>query len=79
MHNLRKTKANNSTSNEFLEPVAQISGRDAAVARPQDRDRIVNNVIRPFRAESERDRAKATEILDYIVRKRNESTARVDK
>lgn len=46
---------------------------------PQETDRVVNNVVRPFRGESEVDRRRATEILDYIVRKRREASNKKDR
>ena len=37
---------------------------------PSDRPHVVNNVLRTFRANSEVDRQRATQILDYIIERR---------
>jgi len=56
-----------------------VSGKGLAISPPKDRNKIVNNVIKTFKGESEQDRQRATEILDFIVRKRHEKSARKDK
>ena len=57
VHNLARKDIPNT---EVLDPVAQLSGRGKAIAKPTDRPSIINNVIRPFRAASEVDRERAT-------------------
>jgi hypothetical protein len=71
VHNLG-TKPINVGENEtdILDPVPQLSGRGVSVSPPQDRPYVINNVIKSFRATSEVDRQRATQILDYIIDRR---------
>ena len=54
----------------MMAPVTQISGKGAAIDPPTDRPFVINNVIKPFKATSEIDRQRATQILDYIIERR---------
>ena len=82
VHNLRtlgQTHSDNDTSFDeasILDAAPQMSGRGISISPPKDRTKVVNNVIKPFKGESEADRRRATEILDFIVRKRHELSAR---
>jgi hypothetical protein len=61
-----------------LDPVVQISGKGSSVSPPIDRPYVINNVIKPFKANSEVDRQRATQILDYIIMRRKMAEKRKD-
>jgi hypothetical protein len=46
-----------------------MSGTGVSIEQPTDRAVVVNNVIKHFSG-AERDRAKATQILDFIIDKK---------
>jgi len=80
VHNLAAhpiTAGENET--DILEPVPQVSGRGVSISPPQDRPYVINNVIKPFRATSEVDRQRATQILDYIIERRKMAERRTEE
>lgn len=38
----------------------QLSGRGVSISPPKDRPLVINNVLKPFIAQSEKDRLRAT-------------------
>ena len=75
MHSLARQQRKDT---DILDPVAQISGKGASVSPPLDRPYVINSVIKPFRANSEIDRQRATQILDYIIMRRKMASKRKD-
>jgi hypothetical protein len=72
VHSLAKERKDT----DFLDPVTQLQGKGASVSPPIDRPYVINNVIRPFKAESEVHRQRATQILDYIIMRRKMAAKR---
>ena len=80
VHNLAAQPINaGENETDILEPVPQVSGRGISISPPRDRPYVINNTIKPFRATSEVDRQRATQILDYIIDRRKMAERRTEE
>jgi len=77
-HNLAKNSQRGTDKLSLVAQVPKIGGRGISVEPPRDRPNIVNTVVKPFAANSELDRLRATQILDFIISKKKKSELNKD-